>query len=87
MNDLSTSLRQFIRENFLFGADDSFSDDASLVEHGIVDSTGVLELIAHIESTYDLQIDDEELVPENLDSIDNLTRFISEKRPVGASTS
>jgi acyl carrier protein len=84
MNELATALREFIRENFLFGDDVAFADDASLVEEGIVDSTGVLELITHIESTYDIEIDDEELVPENLDSISNLANFISAKQPVGA---
>ena len=79
MNDLSDSLRQFIKENFLFGADDSFSNGESLLEKGFVDSTGVLELIAHLESTYDVSIEDNELVPENLDSIDNLSRFITGK--------
>ena len=79
MNSIAASLREFIKENFLFGADDSFSDDDSLLERGIVDSTGVLELIAHLESTYDIAIEDAELVPENLDSINNLQRFITSK--------
>jgi len=83
MNELKDALREFIRENFLFGDEVAFADDASLVEEGIVDSTGVLELITHIESTYDIEIDDEELVPENLDSISNLANFISSKQPVG----
>jgi len=81
MNDFATPLRHFICENFLFGGQDSFSDDASLVEEGIVDSTGVLELITHLESTYGIAIDDDELVPENLDSISNLARFIAGKKP------
>ncbi len=56
MNDVAQSLREFIKENFLFGADDSFSDDDSLLEQEIIDSTGVLELINHLESTYDIAI-------------------------------
>ena len=87
MNDLANSLREFIRENFLFGAEDAFADDASLVELEIFDSTGVLELITHIESTYDITIDDDELVPANLDSIANLTRFITEKLKSAKATS
>ena len=79
MNNIATSLREFINENFLFGVEVSISDDDSLVEQGIVDSTGVLELITHLESTYDISIEDTELVPENLDSINNLTRFITSK--------
>ena len=54
MNSIADALREFIKENFLFGADDPFSDDDSLLERGIVDSTGVLELITHLESTYDI---------------------------------
>ena len=79
MKNLAQSLRTFIKDNFLFGADDAFADDDSLVEQGIIDSTGVLELITHLEATYKLAIDDDELVPENLDSIANLTRFIQTK--------
>ena len=84
MNDLNQQLRQFIKENFLFGADDSYTDDDSLVENSIIDSTGVLELIAHLEGTYGITIEDEELVPENLDSIANLTRFVTSKYHVAA---
>jgi len=81
MSEIAESLRQFITENFLFGVEATFADDDSLLESGIVDSTGVLELITHLESTYDLVIEDDELVPENLDSIQNLTRFIASKCP------
>ena len=86
MNDIATSLREFIKENFLFGADDPFADGDSLLEQGIIDSTGVLELIMHLESEHGVKVDDTELLPENLDSIDNLVRFISAKRagPVAA---
>lgn len=80
MTDVAQSLRRFIRENFLFGADHRFSDDDSFVENGIIDSTGVLELIAFLEKTFGLTIDDRELVPENLDSVSNVARFVAAKR-------
>ncbi|MDY0165090.1 MAG: acyl carrier protein [Thermoguttaceae bacterium] len=80
MDDIAQQLRQFITENFLFGAEAAFADDDSLVGAGIIDSTGVLELIAHLEGEYDIALDDTELVPENLDSISNLVRFIDAKR-------
>ena len=80
MDDIAQQLRQFITENFLFGAEVAFTDDDSLIGAGIVDSTGVLELIAHLEGEYDIALDDTELVPENLDSISNLVRFIDAKR-------
>ncbi|NQU25406.1 MAG: acyl carrier protein [Candidatus Nealsonbacteria bacterium] len=85
MSNLAASLREFIKENFLFGGDDSFSDDDSFLDLGIVDSTGVLELITHLEETYDIVVEDTDLVPENLDSITNLQRFITSKS-VGALT-
>ena len=79
MSNLAASLREFIKENFLFGGEDSFSDGDSFLELGIVDSTGVLELITHLESTYGVVVEDTELLPENLDSIANLQRFIASK--------
>jgi acyl carrier protein len=79
MNHIASSLRQFIRDNFLFGQDLAFADHDSLLELGIVDSTGVLELVKFIEDRYRITIEDEELVPENLDSIENLVRFIGAK--------
>lgn len=84
MNDIAQSLRHFVKDNFLFGRDDAFSDDDSFLELGIIDSTGVLELVAFVEETYQIAIEDEDLVPENLDSIDNLVRFIEAKRSVAA---
>ena len=87
MNDTADALRQFIRENFLFGEEAAFSDDDSFLEQGNIDSTGVLELVAFLEEQYQIALDDEELVPDNLDSINNLVRFINTKRqPVQVET-
>jgi acyl carrier protein len=73
-------LRKFIQENFMFGLDDfQLSPDDSLIEKGLIDSSGVLELIAFLEQKYAITIEDSELVPENLDSINALTRFIERK--------
>ncbi len=77
---LPAALREFINRNFLFGAEHSFNDDDSLVENGIIDSIGVMELVEHIESRYGIEVGDDELVPENLDSVSRLARFISAKR-------
>ena len=74
-------VREFIVETFLFGATDSTpQDDESLLDSGIVDSTGVLELVAFLESEFGMDVKDEELVPENLDSIDNVAAFIERKQ-------
>ena len=76
MNDIRQTLRQYIDENFLFGVETPYGDDDSLLECGIVDSTGVLELISFLEGEFAIRIDDEELVPENLDSVASLARFV-----------
>lgn len=79
-NNIKMRIRAFIIENFLFGsADNPFSDDDSFLETGIIDSTGVLELIEFIESSFSIAIDDAELIPENLDSLNNLDKFIKSK--------
>lgn len=86
MEDIKTSIKAFIIDNFLFGAADNLKDDTSFLEEGIIDSTGVLELITFLEETYEITVDDEELIPENLDSINNVTAFLSTKLEGGAKT-
>lgn len=79
-------LRGFLTDNFLLGDElDGLPGDASLIEAGIIDSTGVLELVGFLEERYGLRIADDELVPENLDSIDNVVRFVERKRAPAAS--
>ncbi|WP_117195234.1 acyl carrier protein [Rhizobium terrae] len=73
------TVREFISENFLFRADAKISDGQSLLETGVIDSTGVLELIAFLEQTYGITVADEEIVPENLDSISNMTSYLATK--------
>jgi acyl carrier protein len=73
-------IREFIGENFLFGEDPNrLAGDDSLVENGVIDSTGVMELVTFLESSFEVKVKDEELVPRNLDSINNLVRFIEGK--------
>ena len=76
-------LRQFIVKNFLYGQDSGLRSDTSLLEQGIVDSTGMLELIAFLEEAFGLSIADEELIPENLDSLHNLVTFVQRKKGEG----
>jgi len=66
-------------QNFLFGDGKLLKDDTSFLKQGIVDSTGILELVLFLEQTYDIKIEDEELIPENLDSLRNIARFIDRK--------
>ena len=70
-------LRNFVRETFYVG--DELRDDTSLLEQGIVDSTGILEVIMFLENTFGMQIEDAEIVPENLDTIDNIAGFVARK--------
>ncbi len=82
--ELKAAIRQFIIENFLFGQDASgLRDETSLLEQGIIDSTGVLELVAFLENNHGLSVADEDLVPQNFDSIDNLAVYIARKSPRG----
>ena len=83
MSAIEAQIRQFVTENFLFGRKDtSLGGDDSLLQLGLIDSTGVLELVSFIESTFQIKIEDDELVPENLDSINRLTNFIDSKLAV-----
>ena len=79
MNEVRDKIRAFVVENFLFGKDDGFSDDTSFLEEGIIDSTGILELVSFLEEEYSISVEDEELVPENLDSINNAVAYVERK--------
>ncbi len=79
MDTIEQELRRFVIDNFLFGRNNGFADSDSFLESGIIDSTGVLELVAFLEERYRIDVVDEELIPENLDSIDNLVRFVKAK--------
>jgi len=80
MQNLEAQLKQFVVENFLFGKQNGFNCDDSFLEKGIIDSTGMVELIFHLESTYQIKIEDTELVPENLDSVKRLVAFVERKK-------
>jgi len=79
MTDHKTIVKEFIIENFLFGNADGLQDGTSFLEEGIIDSTGVLELISFLEEEFSIEVEDEELIPENLDSINNVTVFLQKK--------
>ena len=77
---LKTEIRQFIVENFLFGeGGDTLSDGQSLVEAGLIDSLGVAELVAFIEGRYGIVAADEELIPDNFDSIERVASYVELK--------
>jgi len=79
--DIKADVRGFIENNFMMGRDTKeLTDSGSLLEMNIIDSTGVLELVSFIEETYGITIEDDELIPENLDTIDRIVNFINRKR-------
>ena len=80
MPDVLNEVVAFIKETFIMGRSAARIDpDESLIESGIMDSTGVLELVEYLEATYGIQIQDEELIPENLETINNIVNFLKTK--------
>ncbi|QNT76169.1 acyl carrier protein [Dehalogenimonas etheniformans] len=78
--DIESAIKSYLNDNFLNRLPNIIlKDDDSLFENGIVDSTGVLEMVAFIEQTFDIRVEDEDLIPENLDSINRLNAFIKTK--------
>ena len=81
MQDVKKTVRQYIADNFMMGESGSvFGDEQSFLDHHIIDSTGFIELVTFLESHYGIQIKDEEMIPENLDSLTNIDRFIAMKQ-------
>lgn len=79
MRSIEQELRSFIVENYLLARQDNLSNDDSFLEKGIFDSTGILELVSFVENKYNLELEPDELIPENLDSIASLARFLQRK--------
>jgi len=81
---IRNQVREFIVSNFYVADPTSLADDASLLDSGVVDSTGVLEVISFLESAFSVTVDEEEMVPENLDSIARISAFVSRKQAAKA---
>jgi len=82
---IKQTIRHYVLENFLFTDDETaLQDGDSFLAGGIIDSTGVLEIMLFIEDTFDIKLSDDEMLPENLDSIDNLVAFVQRKQAVAA---
>jgi len=80
MSDIREKVRAFISKNFYLADPSSLTDDASFLASGIVDSTGVLEVVTFLEKTFEIEVDDQELVPQNLDSVAAVVSFVQRKR-------
>jgi acyl carrier protein len=81
--DLRSRIRDFIFTTFYVADPGTLKDDTSLLEAGLVDSTGVLEVIQFLESSFGLHVQDDEIVPENLDSVEHLVAYVSRKAADG----
>lgn len=81
---LREQIRKFILQNFILEKPEDLVDDESMLNKGIMDSTGVLELVAFIENTFDMKVEDDELSRDNLDTIDNIVSFLEGKLAISA---
>ena len=80
MLDVKSRVRQFIMDNFVMGSNaPKFSDRDSFIEQHIIDSTGFLELVSFLEETYGLTVEDDEMTPDHLDSLDNIEAYVRHK--------
>jgi acyl carrier protein len=82
--DIRSQVRSFVTTNFYVPDPSALADEASLLDQGIIDSTGVLEVISFLEDTFGLTVDDSEMLPENLDSIERISSFVAKKRAAAA---
>jgi acyl carrier protein len=79
--EIEQQIREYILENFMYSDNaGELTNEMSLFDNGVLDSTGVLELVGFIEETFGIQVDDTELVPENFDSVDNISAYIQRKQ-------
>jgi acyl carrier protein len=76
------TIRTFVVDNYLFGEESKLRNEDSFMETGMIDSTGILELVRFLESTYGIKIEDEELIPDNLDSVNKIVSFVQAKQSV-----
>lgn len=84
-SDIQSQIKQYIAKNILFSDSGfAYSDDASFLEEGIVDSLGIMDLVLFIEQSFGLSVDDEDLIPDNFDSVNKLARYIQRRLSVPA---
>ena len=80
--EIKEKIKTFIRDSFLFDNTAEICDNESLLEKGVIDSTGVLELILYLEEEFGIKIEDEEIIPENLDSVSNIIALLKSKNGI-----
>lgn len=83
--DIVADVRRYLEDNFIMGSGTAaLADDASFLEHQVLDSTGFLELIGHLEETYGIKVLDDEMTPDNLDSLRSVADFVARKHAAAA---
>jgi acyl carrier protein len=80
IGEIKSQVRSFVTGNFYVADPAALADDASLLDQGIIDSTGVLEVIGFVESTFGITVEDAEMLPDNLDSIQRISDFVARKQ-------
>ncbi len=79
--NVNSKVREFIKDNFMYRDDrEDLADGESLLDAGLIDSTGILELVAFIETEFSIQMADADIVPDNLDSVQTIVRYVEGKR-------
>jgi acyl carrier protein len=79
MNNYKAKIREFVVEFFLYGEANGLRDNTPFIEEGIIDSTGILELVEFLEKEFSIVVEDEELLPENLNSIESTAQYLEHK--------
>jgi acyl carrier protein len=84
ITDLTLEIYKFIVDNFMFGQADGLGYDESLLQRGVIDSTGVLELLAFLEENFKITVNDDEVIPANFETVSGLASYIQSKLEAGS---
>lgn len=85
-NAIKSRVRQFVTTTFYVPDPSQVTDEVSFLETGIVDSTGVLEILGFLQNEFGITVEDDEILPENLDSVARLAAYIERKANAGPAT-
>jgi acyl carrier protein len=80
--DIQSEIYQFIVNNFMFGQADGLKFDESLLQRGVIDSTGVLELVSYLQDNFNITVEDNEIVPANLETVHGIVTYVGKKLSV-----
>jgi acyl carrier protein len=77
--DIQLEIYKFVVDNFMFGQAEGLGNDESLLQKGVIDSTGVLELVNYLQENFDITVEDDEVVPANLETINGIVAYVGKK--------